>query len=129
MKNKAILMAFLSFVSTSLLLLAIDFFNSNIGWGLKLGVPLIFSIYIAIGFFIITVKRTKQKGINLIAFFLLLSGVLCIIIETIVSLHSGTFKLIWSPILLVSVFSVAVILLFIHYRLKKVTDLKRFFHI
>lgn len=128
-KNKTILLAFLSFVSTSLLLLSIDFFNNNIGWGLKLGVPLIFSIYIAIGFFIITVKQTKQKGINLIAFFLLLSGVLCIIMETIISLHLGTFKLVWSPILLVSVFSVAIILLFIHYRLKKVTDLKRFFHI
>ncbi|HOO82956.1 MAG TPA: DUF6320 domain-containing protein [Prolixibacteraceae bacterium] len=129
MKNKAVFMAFLSFVSTALLLLTIDYINNNMGWGLKLGVPLILSTYFAIGVFITTVKKTKQKGINLIAFFLLLSGVLCIIIETIVSLHLGAFKLIWSPILLVSVFSVAVILLFIHYRLKKVTDLKRFFHI
>lgn len=129
LKNKIAMMAILSFISTSLLLVMIDVFNNNMGWGLKLGFPLIFFIYLAILVFLWAVKKTRQKGINLIAFFLLLSGILSLAIETLITLHLGNFQLVWSPILLVSVFSIAIILLFIHYRLKKVTDLKRFFHI
>jgi len=76
-----------SFVSMSLLLLAIDLFSHNVGWGLKLGFPIILFIHAIIFFLLLIVKKQKQKGINLLAYILLAAGMLCICIETIIDLH------------------------------------------
>lgn len=119
-----------SFVSMSLLLLAIDLFSHNVGWGLKLGFPIILFIHAIIFFLLLIVKKQKQKGINLLAYILLAAGMLCICIETIIDLHiSNSLNLQWSLICFISVVPVSALFFFIHYKLKRVTDLKRFFHI
>lgn len=119
-----------SFISMSLLLLAIDLFSHNVGWGLKLGFPIILFIHAIIFFLLLIVKKQKQKGINLIAYILIAAGMLCICIETIIDLHvSNSLHLQWSPICFVSVIPVSALFFYIHYKLKRITDLKRFFHI
>jgi hypothetical protein len=119
-----------SYVSTSLLLLLLDLFSKNLGWGLKLGIPIIFFCYFIISLIVIIIKKSKQKGVNIIAYSLVAAGILCLCIDGIITLHRyNLFKLQWSMIVMISVLPVAGILLFIHYRLKKVTNLKRFFHI
>lgn len=129
-KKKIILALIGCFISTSILLVLFDMFNKNIGWGTKLGVPLVFSFYLVVYLLISLVKKTKQRGINLIAYFLIAASVLNISVEGIISLQvHNQLSLQWSVITLVSVLPVAAILLFIHYRLRKRTDLKRFFHI
>jgi len=119
-----------SFIITSLLLLMLDLYSHNLGWGLKLGIPIIFFIYLIVFLLITVIRRSKQKGFNIIAYFLMAIGILGMSIESILDIHlSGILNLQWSVILLVSVLPVSTILLFIHYRLKRATDLKRFFHI
>lgn len=118
------------FVSTSLLLIVLDKFNQNLSWGLKIGIPIIFFIYLIAFFLIFAIRKSKQKGINIIAYFLIAIGVLCLCVEGKISLHTlNVLRLQWSVIVMVSVLPVSGILLFIHYRLKRVTDLKKFFHI
>jgi hypothetical protein len=118
------------FVSTSLLLIILDKFNQNLGWGLKVGIPIIFFIYLVVYFLIFAIRKSRQKGINIIAYFLIAIGILCLCIEGYISLHTLNYiRLQWSAIVLVSVIPVSAILFFIHYRLKKVTDLKKFFNI
>jgi len=124
------LLLFGSFVSTSLLLLLLDLFSQNLGWGLKLGIPIIFFIYILVYFLMITIKKSRKKGINIIAYSLVAAGILCLCVDGIISLHLfDQMRLQWSVIVFVSVLPVSAILLFIHFRLKRVTDLRRFFHI
>ncbi len=118
------------FVSTSLLLLILDLLSNNLGWGLRLGVPIVFFFFIILFILVLLIKKTRQKGINLIAYFLSATGILCLCIESVLSLYVyKQLRLHWSIILFISVLSVSGILLYIHYRLKKATDLKRFFHI
>ncbi len=129
-RKKIILSLIGCFISTSILLVLFDMFNKNIGWGTKLGIPLVFSFYLVVFLLISLVKRSKQRGINLIAYFLIAASILNLSIEGIISLQvHKQLSFQWSVITLVSVLPVSAILLFIHYRLRKGTDLKRFFHI
>lgn len=129
-RKKIILSLIGCFISTSILLVLFDMFNKNIGWASKLGIPLVFAFYLVVFVLISLVRMSKQRGINLIAYFLIASGILSLCIEGIISLQiNNMLSFHWSIIALSSVLSVSVILLFIHYRLRKGTDLKRFFHI
>ena len=119
-----------NFLSTSFLLVLFDLFNKNIGWGTKMGIPLVLAFYLVVFILIGLVRRSKQRGINLIAYFLIASGILSLCVEGIIALQVHNRLIFhWSVIALASVLSVAAILLFIHYKLRKGTNLKRFFHI
>ncbi|MGM0648671.1 MAG: DUF6320 domain-containing protein [Bacteroidota bacterium] len=119
-----------SLVSTSALLLLLDVYEGNQEWSLSLGIPILFMVYI-IGFvFILIVQNLKEKGLNLIAYILLLLALLSFFLEGIIALHMwGQIALEWSLVVLASLLPASALLFFIHYRLKKGTELKRFFHI
>jgi hypothetical protein len=130
LRHKIILMVVLSFVSVTTLFLLFDIFAGNTAWEIKPGVPILLAAYLSIFFLIFLVRRAKQKGLNIIAFSLIAAGLLCICADGLISVYSrspGSFG--WSLIVMVSVALIAMLLLFVHYRLKKATDLKRFFHI
>ena len=119
-----------SFVSTSALLVILDLMNGVTGWGINLGIPLLAVAYIIVFLLIINIKAARKRGLNIIAFSLMAAGLLTICTEGIISIYTvGSLQLEWSLITMASVLPIAVLLLFIHYRLKKGTDLKRFFHI
>jgi uncharacterized membrane protein len=118
------------FASTSLLLFLLDLYNQNIDNGLKLGIPIIFFSCLVVFLLALLIRKSKQKGINIIAYSLFAAGIICMCIEGIITLHTqNQLKLQWSMIVLISVLPVSAILLYIHYRLKRVTNLKKAFHI
>lgn len=118
------------FISTSLLLFLLDLYTKNIDNGLTIGVPIIFFIFLVLFFLAILIQKTRQKGINIIAYSLVAAGIICMCIEGIISLHiQNVLQLHWSLIVLVSVVPVSAMLLYIHYRMKRATDLKKVFHI
>lgn len=118
------------FISTSLLLFLLDLYTLNIDNGLTIGVPIIFFIFLVLFLLAILFQKTKQKGINIIAYALVAAGIICMCIEGIISLHMlNVLQLHWSLIVLVSVVPVSAMLLYIHYRMKRATDLKKVFHI
>lgn len=130
LKKRIFIMLLLSFISTSTLLVLLDVFYMHLGWGLKIGIPIVFFFYTTLFLLIFAIKKSRQKGINLIAYALIASGIICMTIEGVISYYFNNHIILhWSIILIVSILAVSALLLFIHFRLKKVTELKRFFHI
>jgi hypothetical protein len=120
----------LSFLSVSGLLILLDIFSGDSGWGMKLGIPMLLAGYIAIFILFKLIHNSRQKGLNIIAWSLLAAGILSLCIDGIISAYRDDGQLFsWSLIVLVAAALIGTLLLYIHYRLKKVTDLKRFFHI
>ncbi|MBN2521279.1 MAG: zinc ribbon domain-containing protein [Bacteroidales bacterium] len=129
-RHKIILVFVGSFVSTSILLVLLDMYNLNIGWGVKLGIPFLFSLYFIILVLVILMRISNQQGFNMLACFFIAIGLLTMCIEGIISIYTKkVFYLHWSIIVMVCMIPISAILFFIHYRLKKGIDLKRFFHI
>jgi hypothetical protein len=119
-----------SFISTSILLILLDLYNHNIGWGTQLGIPFLFSFYVITLVLTLLVKYVKYPGFNILAYFFIAIGVLTICVEGIISKYEkNVFYLHWSIIVLTCMIPIAAILLFIHFRLKKGIELKRFFNI
>jgi len=130
LRHRLILLFAGSFVSTSILLVLFDLYNANIGWGVKFGIPILFSFYIVTLLLTVLIRHCKQHGFNVLAFSFLAAGLFTMCIETIISVNSQKyFYLHWSIIVMVCMIPISAILLFIHYRLKRGNDLKRFFHI
>ncbi|WP_372949668.1 zinc ribbon domain-containing protein [Mariniphaga sp.] len=130
LRNKITLMVALSFLSVTGLFILFDVYAGDTGWEIKLGIPLLLAFYITLIILIYLIRNAKQKGMNVIAYSMIAAGVLCICIEGMISIYFRSSVYVgWSLIVMVSVVLIAMLLLFIHYRLKKATDLKRFFHI
>jgi len=103
---------------------------SGKAWPLGLAAPLVFIGNLITVLLILIIHHLRNKGINLIAYFLIGCAFFCIGIEAVVSLyHNQSIHLSWSPIVLLCILLVAIVLLFLHFRLRKGTDLKRDFHI
>ena len=129
--QKKILLLFTgSFISTSILLILLEWYNGNISWSITLGIPLLLAAYLIIFGLISLIKISSQRGLNLINYTLIAVGLLMICIEGIISLNiKNRLSLQWSIIVLACIVPVSAVLHFIHYRLKKATDLKKFFNI
>jgi hypothetical protein len=130
LRRNLILMAVLSFLSVTALFTLFDVYAGDTGWEIKLGIPIILIAYITVFILIFLVRKAKQKGLNIIAYSMIAAGVLGVCVEGMISIYfRSSVYFGWSLIVMVSVALIAMLLLFIHYRLKKATDLKRFFHI
>ena len=128
--RRNLLLIFLSFISTSALLMLLDLYNQNIGWGIKLGIPLLFSFYFWVVMLMMITKYTKQHGLNMLAYYFLAVGFFTMCIDAIISIYkTNVIHLQWSIIVIVCVIPISAILLYLHYRLNKGIYLKRFFHI
>ena len=129
--QKKILLLFTgSFLSTSIMLMLLELYNKNISWSITLGVPLLLAAYLITLGLISLIKISRQRGLNLITYALIAIGLLTICTEGIISLNTqNRLSFHWSIIALACLIPVSAVLLFIHYRLKKATDLKKFFHI
>lgn len=128
-RNLSLLMAG-SLISTSLLLLLLDIFEGKIDWSLDLGLPLITLVYIVAFGLLNIIRQLKDHGLNLIAYTLLATALISVGTDILLQIHQGNgFQMSWSLIVLASILPVSALFFFIHYRLRKGTDLRRFFHI
>jgi hypothetical protein len=129
-RQKLLLLLGGSFISTSSLLVLLDIYNKSIGWGTKLGIPLLSALYLMIFMLTWIIRITKQPGFNILGYGFIAAGVLCVCAEGILSVYfSDHISLGWSLIVFACMVPVAAILFFFHYRLNRGTDLRRFFHI
>jgi hypothetical protein len=128
--HKNLLWGFMSFFSSSILLVLLDIFSGNSGWGMQLGIPLLFAAYLTFFLLIRLIRTTRQKGLYVVAYGIIASGIFSICTDGIINLYrKGLMIFGWSLIVMVSIIIISSLLLYIHFKLKKVTDLKRFFHI
>ncbi len=90
-----------SLFSTSLLFILLDIFNHNIGWGIELGIPLLFFVYLIVYTLLLLIRRTGERELNLLTYSLIAAGLLCVCIEGVISLYvNHVFKLHWSLIVI-----------------------------
>ena len=130
LQKKIIPMLSLSFLSVLALFILLDIYAGETGWQIKLGIPVLFVAYVTIFVLVLMISNSSQKGLNIIAYSLIAAGVLCGCIDGIITVYRrSTVSFGWSLIVMVSVLLISMLLLYIHYRLKKITDLQRFFHI
>lgn len=130
MQKRIFLLFLCLFLSTSFLLFLLDLYDSNLDSGVKLGIPILFFIYLILLTLFLVIRRNKKKGINIVAYSLIAAGFICMCIEGIISLHIvDAIRFQWSVIVMVAILPVSAILLYIHYRLSRVTNLKKVFHV
>ena len=112
------------------MLLFIDLAYQGLQWWLEVAMPLLVgtcligtSLY-AIG------RKVRYYGFNLMAYIFIGLALLMMLIEGVVSFYQlHDIHLEWSVIVLISVVPVSSVLFYVHFRLRKNPDLKKFFHI
>ncbi|MEK6482051.1 DUF6320 domain-containing protein [Catalinimonas sp. 4WD22] len=118
------------FFTTAACILVLDVLDHQLSWAFSLGLPLLLAVLVVLLAFIITLRQTKEKGFNVVAYIFLAMGILTMAVENIISLYlTNHFRFGWSAIAFFSVLPVAAILLYIHFRLLKGANLQKFFHI
>ncbi len=128
--NKWIPLAGLSFLSFALLFFLFDAYAGGTGWKTVPGIIILLVAYSTVFTLVYLIRKAKQKGLNVIAWSIIAAGIICVCIDGLISLYNNSNIIPgWSLIVMVSALLISFLLLYIHYRLKKATDLKRFFHI
>ena len=130
LKEKPILRVFLSALAPLLFLVALGFITKNPRWALGLAVPIAVLAESLTGAVFFAISKSKQKGLNLIAYVLVAIATLCIGLEIFIDLFSrGAVFFDWSPICAMSLLPIAAFLLYLNYRVIKTTNLRRLFHL
>ncbi len=118
------------FILSSLCLIILDLFTAGIQWSIKLAIPLLFMGNVIIAILMAIIRQSRYKAINLIAYAFLAAAIRCIFIDgSLSSFKSGSFQIKWSVIVVACTIPVVIVLLFIHFRLKKGRSLEKTFHV
>jgi len=130
LRNRPFMLVLGSFISNAALLLLLDLISSNIGWGTKLGVPILISLYALILLVLWLIRISHRRGFNILAAIFIALGLFLICIEVFVSLYfNHTITLSWSIIAAASMIPISTLLFLVHFRLKSGIELRRFFNI
>jgi hypothetical protein len=112
------------------MLFLFNLFNPPVNWFYGIGLPVTVAFFISVSIIIVLWKFVLLKGFNILAMaFFVLSG-FCIVTE--VFLDNYLFKKVdihWSAIVAVSILPIALVLLFVHYRMQKGKRLDSYFHV
>jgi hypothetical protein len=118
------------FLMTSAGFLLLDALTGGITWAVKLAIPLLLSANVITIIYIRVARSARYKGINLVAYAFLGAALLCLCTEAITTFFmQGEWRLGWSLIVSACIAPVVLVLLFVHFRLRKGRDLERTFHI
>jgi hypothetical protein len=111
-------------------LLLFDLFSAPVNWFYELGLPITIAFFLFITIIFILWHVAHFRGFNILAFaFIILSG-FCIVTEVFIDKYLyGIVTVRWSAIVAVSILPIVLVLLFIHYRMKKGKRLDSYFHV
>ena len=117
-------------VSMLTMLFLFNLFSSPVNWFYGIALPVTIALFIAVIIISLLWKVAHFRGFNILAIaFLVLSG-FCIISEVFIDKYvSGKVDIRWSAIVAVSILPIALVLLFVHYRMKKGKRLDSYFHV
>lgn len=117
-------------VSSLLLLWLIDLLTGNRGWFMSVAGPLALSAFILATAVLFLNSLSKYKGLNILATVLISLAIFVIITEYLTDeLITSAFHPQWSVVTAASLVIIALIFIFIHYRLKHGRSLGRLFHV
>jgi hypothetical protein len=119
-----------SFILSSFFLLMLDILTNGIRWSVKLAIPLLLVGNLVTVATIAVIRRSKDRGINVIAYIFLGVALICICVDAILTaFKTNLFHVEWSIIVACCIIPVVLVLLFVHFRLKKGRSLEKTFHV
>jgi hypothetical protein len=128
--KRTVLLFMLILITILAALFFIDLISMDKQWFLPVGIPVTLAAFLAVGVVMALYRAARLKGLNIIAFALIVLSGFCILLElTLDAYLNGVVHLRWSLIAAVSVIPVALIFLYYHYRLQKGKRLDSLFHI
>lgn len=118
------------FITILGMLFLFDVFAPPADWFPGIGLPLTITLFVSISLMIILWKIARLKGFNFLAIAFLDLSVFCLISEVFIDKYIfGKVDIRWSAIVAVSIFPIALALLFMHYRMQKGKNLDSYFHV
>lgn len=112
------------------MLLMFDLISAKAPWFIQLGLPLTLAVVFFVSVVVIFYQYARFKGFNILAIIFMSVAGFCIITEIITDRYiTGNADVRWSLIAAVSILPIALVLLFVHYRMKKGNKLDSFFHV
>jgi hypothetical protein len=130
LREKPYLLTGATMAATLLSLLIIDLLSGNHGWFGTIAAPLVISGALLTMAVIFLNSLSKYRGLNLLSTILIAMAVHTVIIEYLTDrLLTSTFNPQWSVVTAASLVIIALIFLFVHYRLKRGRSLGRLFHV
>ena len=112
------------------MLFLFNLYSPPVNWFYGIALPITIALFAAVSIVIVLYKVAHFKGFNILAFaFFVLSG-FCIVSEVFIDKYlSKKVDIRWSAIVAVSILPIALVLLFVHYRMKKGKRLDSYFHV
>ena len=112
------------------MLFLFDLFSPPVNWFYGIGLPITIALFVSVSIVVVLWHVAHFKGFNILAFaFLVLSG-FCIVSEVFIDKYLfNAVEIRWSAIVAVSILPIALVLLFVHYRMKKGKRLDSYFHV
>ncbi len=108
----------------------IDSFDGKIEWVIDLAVPIVVILAVIVTGIVLLSIKTKRKGANIAAYIILGIGIICLGLDlTISSYIEQTLTVNWSLYVLIPTMTTALFLLYIHYRIINIIDLKKRFQL
>jgi len=117
-------------VTILLMLLMFDLISGKSSWFIPVGLPVTLSAFLAVSLSLIMNQFARFKGFNILAIIFVSIAGFCILTEIIIDKYIyGHIDVKWSLIAAVSILPISLVLLFVHYRMKKGNKLDSYFHI
>jgi hypothetical protein len=111
-------------------LILLDMFDKPIRWFVPIALPITLTFFVLIAVVMAIVKIARYKGFNILAVIMLALCLLCLTSELFIDLAAyGSIDIKWSAIATAAFLPVSMVLLFMHYRLKRGRRLDSFFHV
>lgn len=115
-------------ILSSIVLLIVDALIAT-DWPLRLGLPILCSLNILVFVLIVVSRALTTRGLNLFAIIILGIAVFCIVIEGIITSYFGDrISLQWSAIVSACLLPVSATILFMYFRTRNNSELKKIFH-
>ena len=113
-----------------LMLLMFDLISAKADWFIPVGLPITLAAVFFVCLVVILYQYTRFKGFYILAIIFLSVAGFCILTEVILDKYvKGLIDLRWSLLAAVSILPIALVLFYVHYRMKKGNKLDSFFHI
>ena len=112
------------------LLAGLDIADGKLDWFWGFGIPIVVLTLVVVAVLVIAMRRFRQKGMNVLATILLGAAVLSLGLDMIIGYNkTGTIAPTWSIIVLLALVPASGFLFYLHYRLKKTFDFRKFFRL
>ena len=117
-------------LNTCALLFTLDMLNGTLTWFVVPALPLAVFLILFIALIILFSRLTLHKGLNIIAAVSMGIAAYIVVIDLCISwIEHRTFSSTWSIVVASAILPFAIFLLYFHYRLKRGTSLRKFFHL